>query len=63
MVPKGGRRGGMNWEVRTDTYTLLCTKYITNENVLYSLAHTPHCSVMTEMGRKSNEALFSTVRN
>ena len=26
--------GGMNWE--TDIYTLLCKKYITNENLLYS---------------------------
>ena len=26
----------MNWEIRTDIYTLLCMKQITNENLLYS---------------------------
>ena len=25
----------MNWEVGIDIYTLLCIKYITNENLLY----------------------------
>ena len=28
--------GGMNWETRTDIYTLLCIKQITNENLLHS---------------------------
>ena len=26
LVTKGGRRGGINWEIRTDIYTLLCIK-------------------------------------
>ena len=26
----------MNWETRTDIYTLLCIKQITNENILHS---------------------------
>ena len=26
----------MNWEVGIDIYTLLCIKYITDENILYS---------------------------
>ena len=35
---QGGRRGGRNWEIGSDTYTLLilCIKQITNENVPYS---------------------------
>jgi len=34
MDTKGREGGGMNWEIRTDTYTLLCIKQITNENLL-----------------------------
>ena len=35
---QGGKRGGggMNWEVGTDIYTLLCIKQVTNENLLHS---------------------------
>ena len=35
---QGGRGDGRNWEIGIDTYTILilCTKYITNENILYS---------------------------
>ena len=36
MDTKGGRGSWMNWEIGTDTYTLLCIKYITNENLLDS---------------------------
>ena len=28
-----GRGSGMNWEIRTEIYSLLCVKYITNENL------------------------------
>ena len=37
ILIKGGRQG-RNWEVVVDTYTsfILCIKYITNENILYS---------------------------
>lgn len=28
-----GAGGGVNWEVRTDIYTLLYVKYITSENL------------------------------
>ena len=28
--------GGMNWEIGIDTYTLICIKQISNENLLYS---------------------------
>ena len=36
MDTKGGRGSWMNWEIGTDTYMLLCIKYITNENLLDS---------------------------
>ena len=38
MDTKGGKGGGMNWEIGIDVYTLLilCIKYITNKNLLYS---------------------------
>ena len=33
MVTKEEQRGEMNQEIRTDTYTLLYIKQITNENL------------------------------
>ena len=30
-----GGGGGMNWEIGTDMYTLICIKQITNKNLLY----------------------------
>ena len=37
-IPREEGRGGMNWEIGIDIYTLLilCIKQITNENLLYS---------------------------
>ena len=40
MDTKGGKwrgwgRGGMNWEIGLDKYTLICIKWITNKNLLY----------------------------
>ena len=36
MDTKGGkRRGGMNWEIGIDMYTVICIKWITNKNLLY----------------------------
>ena len=33
---RGGHGGGvMNWAIGTDIYTLICTKWITNKNLLY----------------------------
>ena len=32
-VAEGG--GGMNWEIGSDMYTLICIKWITNKNLLY----------------------------
>ena len=33
---KVGGGGGMNWEIGIDIYTLICIKWITNKNLLYS---------------------------
>ena len=30
-----GGGGGMNWEIGTDMYTLMCIKWITNKNLPY----------------------------
>ena len=42
-------RGGLNWEIGTDIYTLLilCIKSITNESLLYSTGNSTQCSVVT----------------
>ena len=32
---QGGGDDGMNWEIGIDMYTLICIKWITNENLLY----------------------------
>ena len=32
---RGGSGGEMNWEIEIDIYTLICTKWITNKNLLY----------------------------
>ena len=37
MNAQGGRGPGMNWEVGTNIYTLLCIKEITNESLWYSM--------------------------
>ena len=36
---QGGRGGKMKWEIGIDTYTLLCIKQITNENLLHSIGN------------------------
>ena len=47
MDTKGGKGGGMNWEIGIDIYTLLCIKQITNENLLYRTGNSTQCSVVT----------------
>ena len=32
---EGAGGSGMNWEIETDIYTLICIKQITNKNLLY----------------------------
>ena len=34
-----GRESGMNWDIGINMHTLLCIKYITNENLLYSIGN------------------------
>ena len=46
------RRGGMNWEIGIDVYTLLCVKQMTTETLLYSTGNSTQHSVVTQMGRK-----------
>ena len=51
MVTNGGREGQINWEIRTDVYTLPCVKQIASRKVLYSTGSSVQCSVMTWRGR------------
>ena len=44
---QGGKRGGINWEIGIDIYTLLCIKYIANENLPCSTGNSPECPVVT----------------
>ena len=37
---QGVRRGGINWEIKIDIYTLLYIKWMTNKNRLYSTRNT-----------------------
>ena len=37
----------MNWEVATDTFTLLCIKSVADENLLYNTGNSTQCSVVT----------------
>ena len=57
MDIKRGRGSEMNWEIKIDIYTLLilCIKYITNKNLLYSTGNSTWCSVVTRMKRKSKK--------
>ena len=43
------REWGVNWEIGIDIYILsiLCIKWITNENQLYSTENSTQCSVVT----------------
>ena len=42
----------MNWEIGINTYTLLFIKYVSNENLLYSIGNSTQGSVVTKMERK-----------
>ena len=54
MVTRG-ERGGINWEIGIDTYTLLYIKQITNKDLLYSTGNSTQYSVMTYMGKESKK--------
>ena len=47
--------GGMNWEIGIDIYTLICIKWITYKNLLYSTGNSTQYSVMTYMGKESKK--------
>ena len=47
-VDMGGRGGGVNWKIRTDTYTLPCGKWIASGKLLYSTGSSARCSVELE---------------
>ena len=52
---RGKVGGGINWEIRIDTYTLLFIKQKSNENLLYSTGNSTQYSVMTYMGKESKK--------
>ena len=56
---KVGKRGWDELEIWIDIYTLLilCLKWITNENLLYSTGNSTQCSVVTYIGRKSEKGI------
>ena len=47
MVPKGRERGRMNWETASGMCIALCTKEMTNENLVYGTGNSPQSSVVT----------------
>ena len=63
---KGERgTGGMTWEIGTDTRTplLLCRKWISSENRLYSTRKSTRCFVATWLGSKSIKDRICTCRS
>ena len=44
MVIRGKWRGGMNWEIRIDIYTLPFIKEITNKDLLYTTGNSTQYS-------------------
>ena len=52
---KGGRWGGINWEIGIDIHIILYIKYITNKDLLYSTGNSTRYSVMTYMGKDSKK--------
>ena len=56
MFSKGGCREGINWEIGIDIYTLLCRKYITNKDLLYSTGKSTQYSVIASVGKESKKS-------
>ena len=46
---KGGERV-IDWEFGIDMYTLLCLKWITNKDLLYSTGNSAQCYMVAWMG-------------
>ena len=52
-LPRGKRWGGKNWEIWIDIYTLIYTKQIINNDLLYSTGNFTQYSVIAYMGKES----------
>ena len=52
MVSRGEKGRWRNWEIGIDKYTLLYTKEITNENLLYSTGTSTYYSILNELYEK-----------
>ena len=52
-IPRGKGKKGINWEAGTDIYTLLYTKQISNEDLLYSTRNSTQNSVVVYIGKES----------
>ena len=52
---KGGKEGGINWEIEIHICTLLYIKQITNKHLLYSTGNSTQYSLMTYMGKESKK--------
>ena len=46
-MPRQEQGDGMDWEVGTDMYKLLCMKQVTSESPLYITGKSAHWSVVT----------------
>ena len=56
MITTGGMlKGGMDWEVGIDMYTLLYKKLVGNEDLLYSSGKSIQYSVIAYMGKESEK--------
>ena len=52
---KQGRRGGMNWQIEINMYTIRCIKQIPDEKLLTQHRDSIQCSVVNLMGKKSKQ--------
>lgn len=43
----GKEVGGMNWDIGASIYTLLCIKWLPDENLLHGMASSTQCSMVT----------------
>ena len=50
-----GEAAGINWKIRSDIYTLLYIKEITNKDLLHSTGNSIQYCVMTYMGKGSKK--------
>ena len=53
---QGREKGGVNWEIWTDTYTLLYIQQMTNGDLLYSTENSTQYTVMIYIGKESKKS-------